>query len=122
LNQTEAETLIGSTDYSGTCVDVAGGRLAGELNVGTLVVTRGSRGLSLWHRNGEIKHISAHPVEVYDVAGAGDTVISALTLAAVSGALINEAAEIANHAAACVVRKLGVATVTTDELLADWVR
>ena len=61
----------------------------------------------------------AHEVEVYDVAGAGDTVISMLTLALTGGAVMREALHLANHAAACVIRKVGVATVTPEELYAD---
>ena len=59
-------------------------------------------------------------MEVYDVAGAGDTVISALTLGIAAGGTIEDSATIANLAAACVVRKVGVATVTVDEILGDW--
>jgi rfaE bifunctional protein kinase chain/domain len=123
LNQSEAEALAGSHKFSGKIdLDGAGTELAAALDVKALIVTRGSFGLSLWCRSGESHHIPAHPVEVYDVAGAGDTVISALTAGAAAGAAIHEAAEVANHAAACVVRKLGVATVTPEELLADWRR
>src|SRR5262249_55334381 len=97
-----------------------GARLVRELNVGTLVVTGGARGLSLWEADGGYCHIPPHLVEVYDSAGAGDTVISATTLALTTGAPIGEALFVAVRAAACVVRKVGVATVTPDELLADW--
>ncbi len=121
LNQSEAESLIGEGAFSeGDGLDEAGRRLIRDLGVRSLVVTRGSRGLSVWSENDRVSHISAHPVEVYDVAGAGDTVISALTLGLAAGAPIEEAAVVANHAAACVVRKVGVATVSPEELLADW--
>ena len=97
-----------------------GVRLLNELDVEMLVITRGAKGLAYWRNDGEFRHIPAHVVEVFDVAGAGDTTISAMTLALISGASAHEAAFIANHAGACVVRKSGVATVHPDELIEDW--
>jgi rfaE bifunctional protein kinase chain/domain len=121
LNQSEAEAVARDRRFRGEeGLEEAGAALVRELNVETLVVTRGAKGLSVWHSGNGVQHIPAHPVEVYDVAGAGDTVISALTLGLTAGAPVEEAAVVANHAAACVVRKVGVATVTTEELLADW--
>jgi D-beta-D-heptose 7-phosphate kinase/D-beta-D-heptose 1-phosphate adenosyltransferase len=120
LNQGEAQATSGDSRFAGEeGLDAAGTALVRALGVETLVVTRGAKGLSIWHTEGGARHIPAHPVEVYDVAGAGDTVISALTLGLAAGATVEEAAEVANHAAACVVRKVGVATVTPEELLAD---
>ncbi|HZO91560.1 MAG TPA: D-glycero-beta-D-manno-heptose-7-phosphate kinase [Chthonomonadaceae bacterium] len=121
LNQVEAQTTADDPRFADEDgLDEAGAALIRQLHVETLVVTRGPKGLSIWHADGSIRHIPAHPVEVYDVAGAGDTVISAITLGLAAGASVEEAAEVANHAAACVVRKVGVATVTPEELLADW--
>jgi D-beta-D-heptose 7-phosphate kinase/D-beta-D-heptose 1-phosphate adenosyltransferase len=121
LNQSEAEATSGDRRFAGEeGLEAAGAALVRELGVETLVVTRGGKGLSLWHAAGGVHHLPAHLVEVYDGAGAGDTVISALTLGLLAGATPEEAAEIANHAAACVVRKVGVATVTPQELLEDW--
>ena len=62
--------------------------------------------------------VPAHPVEVYDVAGAGDTVVSVLALALAAGATTSEAAVLANCAGSAVVRKVGVATVTREEISA----
>jgi bifunctional ADP-heptose synthase (sugar kinase/adenylyltransferase) len=61
-------------------------------------------------------HIPTVAREVYDVTGAGDTVIAVLTLALISGAGLEEAAIIANHAAGVVVSKIGTATLSTAEL------
>jgi D-beta-D-heptose 7-phosphate kinase/D-beta-D-heptose 1-phosphate adenosyltransferase len=121
LNRKEAEDLTGQPlpDDEAELRGYGAG-MRQELEVGTLVVTRGSKGLSYWRQDGEYRHVPAHPVEVYDVAGAGDTTISAMALACISGASSVEAAVIANHAGACVVRKVGVATVSPDELIADW--
>ena len=67
--------------------------------------------------DGRVTHIPAAAKEVYDVTGAGDTVIAALGLALASGATRREAAVIANHAAGVVVGKVGTATVNPQELL-----
>jgi rfaE bifunctional protein kinase chain/domain len=98
----------------------AGALLRRELDVETLLVTRGEKGLSFWQSDGSVHNVPAHPVEVFDEAGAGDTVISALTLGVAAGARLEEAGYIANRAAAAVVQKVGVATVTVSELLAAW--
>lgn len=122
LNQPEAVAASGGdARFEGDDgIDEAGAELARALAVETLVVTRGARGLSLWTAAGAIHHLPAHPVEVYDVAGAGDTVISALTLGLCCGADVRDAAAVANRAGACVVRKVGVAATTREELLGDW--
>lgn len=128
LNRYEAQETL-STAYLGRVHprflkddewDDAGALLRQELKVETLLVTRGEKGLSFWSSDGLVAHVPAHPVEVYDEAGAGDTVISALTLAIAAGCPTDRACVIANRAAAIVVQKVGVATVTLDELLAGW--
>ena len=121
LNRGEAESIKGMGTFSDfNSIWTSGEELRRDLGIATLVVTLGPDGLVLFHASGA-EHVPAHPVEVFDVAGAGDTVISTLTLALVSGASLREAAVLANHAASCVVRKVGVATVSTQELIADWV-
>ncbi len=120
LNQLEAEEF-GHTRLpeNEPALMSHGEALRAELDVDTLVITQGSRGLVYWTRAGEARRAPAHPVEVFDVAGAGDTTISAMTLALLSGATTFEAATIANRAGACVVRKSGVASVSIRELLAE---
>ena len=118
LNQVEAEELAGARlPEDETTLRSYGERLQQELDVETLVITRGAKGLSYWQRSGEYRYVPAHTVEVADSAGAGDTTVSALALALLCGADAYEAAVIANRAGACVVRKSGVATVTVEELL-----
>ncbi len=118
LNLSEAEAVIGERlPEEEAAFQHRGALLAGELGARMLVITRGGKGLSYWGSDGTYEHVPAHPVEVYDVAGAGDSTISALALALISGATDAEAASLANYAGACVVRRSGVATVTTDELL-----
>lgn len=120
FNQLEASGLTNSPVDSDQSVTRAVNQLSRCLDVETIVITRGSNGLSFGGASGDVHHVPAHPVEVADVAGAGDTVISVMTLALVAGANLEEAAIIANHAAACVVQKVGVATITIEELLNDW--
>ncbi|MGI6296048.1 MAG: bifunctional heptose 7-phosphate kinase/heptose 1-phosphate adenyltransferase [Armatimonadota bacterium] len=96
----------------------AGRRLVDQIRCKGLVITRGAHGLSVFEDSGHITHIPAIETEVYDVAGAGDTVVSALTMALACGAQLPVAGSIANCAGAAVVRKVGVATTTTDEIAA----
>lgn len=84
-----------------------------------LVVTLGDEGMLL-SRNGKIDlHIPTNATEVFDVSGAGDTVVATLTLMLACGAEIQEAAKIANLAAGIVVKKVGTATVTCKELISS---
>ncbi|PWB81352.1 MAG: D-glycero-beta-D-manno-heptose-7-phosphate kinase [Candidatus Methylomirabilota bacterium] len=95
---------------------VAGRELLRKLEATAILVTRGEAGMSLFE-DGRVTHIPAVAKEVYDVTGAGDTVLAALALAMVSGAPLREAAVIANHAAGVVVGRTGTATVNREELL-----
>jgi len=81
-----------------------------------VLITRGEEGMDLFERGSAI-HIPAVAKEVYDVTGAGDTVIGLFALAVAAGANFKEAAYIANQAAGIVVGKVGTATVSQDELL-----
>jgi len=99
-------------------VYLVGQSLLQRLDVQYILLTMGSRGLTLFDRNAEPFDVPAIEVPVYDVAGAGDTVASAFTLALSAGAHPHVAAELANIAGGAVVRKLGVATTNCDELLA----
>ncbi len=83
----------------------------------SLLITRGPDGMSLFRPGARVVHIPTQAREVFDVTGAGDTVISVLTLALAAGAGIIQAAQLANHAAGLVVGKLGTAVATSKELL-----
>ena len=83
-----------------------------------LVVTLGSGGMLISRRGTVVKVIPTAARQVFDVSGAGDTVIAALTLALTSGSGLETSAHFANAAAGVVVGKLGTATVTPDELAA----
>jgi D-beta-D-heptose 7-phosphate kinase/D-beta-D-heptose 1-phosphate adenosyltransferase len=82
-----------------------------------LVVTRGSRGMYIFSKKSPMQHLPSCAREVFDVSGAGDTVISALGLAYCAGADIRSAAGFANHAAGIVCGKMGTATTTIEEIL-----
>jgi len=92
-------------------------RLLGQLRPAVLLITLGDLGMLLCHRHDKPFHIPTIAQEVFDVSGAGDTVISTFTLCIAAGASPLEAAIISNHAAGIVVGKLGTATVGREELL-----
>ena len=89
-----------------------------ELNLKALIVTRSEEGMSLFTAEGAW-HEPTRAREVYDVSGAGDTVIATLGLMVASGESLRDAMHVANRAGGIVVGKLGTATVTREELLAD---
>ena len=95
-------------------------KLLAAFQPAVLLVTLGDLGMLLCQRGQETIHIPTLAQEVYDVSGAGDTVIATFTLAISTGASPVEAAVLANHAAGIVVGKIGTATVTTEELLATF--
>lgn len=82
-----------------------------------VLITLGEHGAMLFRRGVAPFHVETRAREVFDVSGAGDTVIALFTLALTAGATPEEAAEIANHASGIVVGKLGTATVKPEELL-----
>ncbi len=94
---------------------IAGGKLLKKMD-SDILITKGEKGMSLFEKKGEITHIPTKAKEVYDVTGAGDTVVAVSTLALASGASVKDAAILANYAAGIVVGKLGTATVSVDEL------
>jgi len=89
-------------------------------NTESLLVTLGEQGIMLFHRDNSPFHIPAQAREVFDVSGAGDTVIALFTLSLCAGATPAEAAEIANRASGIVVGKLGTAKVSYEELSASF--
>lgn len=91
-----------------------------ELHPALLLITLGESGMLLCQRGQKPFHIPTVAQEVFDVSGAGDTVIAAFTLAIAAGASPLEAAVFSNHAAGIVVGKVGTATVTPRELLASF--
>lgn len=95
-------------------------KIQAKWNPEYLLITLGARGMALYERGKDPIVIPTRAREVFDVSGAGDTVIAAFTLALLAGASGLEAAEIANHAAGVVVGKVGTVSVTAEELLASF--
>lgn len=94
----------------------AGKSLLKRLSCTAVLITRGEHGMSLFEKGGRITHIPTVAREVFDVTGAGDTVISTLTLAMAAGAKISDAAKLSNYAAGIVVGVVGTATVSPEQL------
>lgn len=88
-----------------------------QLNLEAFLITLGEEGMLLVQKNGDSHHLSAESKEVFDVTGAGDTVISMMAAALATGESLKSAMKLANAAASVVVSKLGAATVSTNELL-----
>jgi rfaE bifunctional protein kinase chain/domain len=93
----------------------AGKKLMKGLQLGSALITRGEHGMSLF-RNGEVVHIPTMALKVFDVTGAGDTVIATYALAKAAGATSEEAAVLSNHAAGIVVGEVGAAQATQDKI------
>jgi len=97
---------------------IAAGRvLLKKLQCSAVMITRGDEGMSLFEKNGRITHIPTCAREVYDVTGAGDTVIATLTLSHAAGATLTDAAITANHAAGIVVGEVGTSVATRQGIL-----
>ncbi|MBI5211091.1 MAG: D-glycero-beta-D-manno-heptose-7-phosphate kinase [Elusimicrobia bacterium] len=95
-----------------------GRSILARLKCSSVIITRGPEGMDIFQKGVRVTHIPTRAREVYDVTGAGDTVISVLTLGLASGASIAAAAVISNCAAGIVVGKLGTAAVGASELRA----
>ena len=116
-NTKEAEFLSGQLIHDLQSLAHAGFKILADTEAEHLIITRGKDGIALFsHDEKEVKLIPTSAKEVYDVSGAGDTVISVFTLAHLTGATLEEAAILSNLAAGIEVSKLGTATVSTDEM------
>jgi D-beta-D-heptose 7-phosphate kinase/D-beta-D-heptose 1-phosphate adenosyltransferase len=115
-NHYEAAEATGRWIMSEEDLMTVGRTLLQRLQVQSVLITRGEKGMTLFQHNGEVIHIPTMAKEVYDVTGAGDTVISVLTLAMASGATAKEAANLSNIAAGIVVGEIGTATIKASEL------
>ncbi|HJV53184.1 MAG TPA: D-glycero-beta-D-manno-heptose-7-phosphate kinase [Noviherbaspirillum sp.] len=113
-NKSELRHVVGSWKTEAELTEKAQ-RLRGALELEALLLTRSEEGMSLY-TEGEVIHIPTIAREVYDVSGAGDTVIATLATMLGSGMPLAEAVSIANRAGGIVVGKLGTATVTKEEL------
>ncbi len=114
-NQSEFEAVVGVCDTDEALVD-RGRRMLDELSLDALLITRSDKGMLLLEQGSEPLFLLTQAREVYDVTGAGDTVIATLAGAIASRQDLRSAAALANIAAGLVVRKIGVATVTPSEI------
>jgi rfaE bifunctional protein kinase chain/domain len=116
-NLREAELLLGRSLSTHQELLTGGRRLLAELDCSNLLITRGSNGMMLFEADGSAREIPGVARPVYDVTGAGDTVLAVLALAFCAGATFVEAAELSNLAGGRVVLKFGTAEITARELL-----
>lgn len=115
-NVKEASVASGVDIHDKDSMGLAGKTLLSQTDAEAIVITRGREGISVISKS-SIEHFSVKPVEIVDVTGAGDTVISTLALAVASGLSVHEGIELANLAASLVVARFGAATVTLDEMI-----
>ena len=115
-NHKEASEMAGIEEKDDGQLVQIGAMLSQSLQ-SNILITRGEKGMSLFQYQGPITHIPTKAREVYDVVGAGDTVVGVAALALAAGASLPEAAAIANHAAGVVVGKIGTSTCSQEELI-----
>jgi D-beta-D-heptose 7-phosphate kinase/D-beta-D-heptose 1-phosphate adenosyltransferase len=115
-NHLEAAQAAGVHGDDDQAIDQAGAVIRQRLGCQSVLITRGERGMSLYEGEGASWHLPTKARQVYDVTGAGDTVIGTLALALSTGASIKDGAILANHAAGIVVGMVGTATVTPKQL------
>lgn len=116
-NESEAAAALGLKTMDTASLQKAGNIILEQLEAEAVLLSRGPDGMMLFERNGKFSDIPVtDKSEVYDVTGAGDTVVSAMILALAAGASYYDAARLSNFAAGIVVRKPGTATVSPEEL------
>jgi rfaE bifunctional protein kinase chain/domain len=117
-NESEVEQALGvRIDDNRRALERAGREILSRTGMQAVIITRGSRGMALFVEGEETVHIPIFGTDsIVDVTGAGDTVVSTVTLALAAGASVEAAARLANYAGGLVVMKRGTATITADEL------
>ena len=118
-NHFEAERIVHHECNSDSEVEKAGQQILSQISTLYLILKRGEQGMTVFEKDKKALHIPTVAKEVFDVTGAGDTVIVTAALALLSGGTIYEAAVLANTAAGIVAGKIGTAAVTSEELLAS---
>ena len=116
-NHHEALRLAGLEEDSDGALQTAAQMIRDRLGCDAVLITRGDRGMMLVEGDSDPLNVETAAREIFDVTGAGDTVIAALAAALAAGASMAEAAVLANHAAGIVVGKLGTATASAKEVL-----
>ena len=116
-NHLEAEISVGKKIESKEDLVWAGRHLLKKIRCDSVLITRGQEGMTLFLKNKKIEHIPTVAQKVFDVTGAGDTVIATLILCLVSGMNMKKACVMANYAAGIVVGEVGTAAVQSDDLI-----
>ncbi|MDQ3685826.1 MAG: D-glycero-beta-D-manno-heptose-7-phosphate kinase [Acidobacteriota bacterium] len=119
-NHHEALRLTNTEDDTDEGMAHAARLIRDQLNCESVLITRGERGMMLLEGDGDPVYVGTAAREIYDVTGAGDTVIATLAASLATGATLVEAAMLANHAAGVVVAKVGTATASADELVSSF--
>lgn len=117
-NRFEVAEAYKLEEYSQTLIEEVGKKLIDDLSLQSVLITQGEDGMTLIGKNGEVNHITADTKDVYDVTGAGDTVIACLAVAIGSGFSEIDAAKIANKAAGKVIEHIGTTPIKLN-MLAD---
>ncbi len=117
-NQAEAAMASGIVISDDASLLTAGAILLKKMRPGAVLITRGEKGMALFEPGSTVTHIVAEAREIFDVTGAGDTVVATLALALCAGMPMSDAARLSNVAAGVVVEKVGTAVITKDTLLA----
>ena len=118
-NQHEAGYMQGRRIVDEASLREVGWGLQKRLDAEAVLVTRGAEGMSLFEKGGRYTHLPTVAREVYDVTGAGDTVVSVVSVALAAGADYATASHLANQAAGIVIREVGTASCTPAQLLAS---
>ncbi|MBI3600475.1 MAG: D-glycero-beta-D-manno-heptose-7-phosphate kinase [Nitrospinae bacterium] len=116
-NKKEASEAAGMAINGEDDIKIAASRLMKAFKGDAVLITRGAEGMSLFQGNGKVTHIPTEAKEVYDVTGAGDTVISVFGMVNFAGYDMVDAARLANIAAGIEVGKVGTSVVTKDEII-----
>ncbi|MSP82836.1 MAG: D-glycero-beta-D-manno-heptose-7-phosphate kinase [Alphaproteobacteria bacterium] len=116
-NRAELAAAVGLATETDEQIEAAAAEAIARTKAKAILVTRGSQGMSLARTRARIEHMPTEAREVYDVSGAGDTVIATFAAALAGGAAMPQAAQLANLAAGVVVGKLGTAAVYRDDLV-----
>jgi D-beta-D-heptose 7-phosphate kinase/D-beta-D-heptose 1-phosphate adenosyltransferase len=118
-NRLEAGLATGRSLTTREEIGAAATQLQQALDLEATIITLDKDGMALSHRDGRLKFLPTRPRQVYDITGAGDMVMSVLGMALAAGADYEQAIQLANIAGGLEVEKIGVATVTRDEILRD---
>jgi rfaE bifunctional protein kinase chain/domain len=116
-NGKELEAAMGVKLVNNDAVEEVGKALMKRVKAKNILLTRGEKGMTLFEETGTITHIPAKTRKVADVSGAGDTVISTITVALASGATVREATSLANYAGGVVCGEVGIVPIERDALV-----